>query len=304
MRYLIKNIQLEDLIQKLESFKNFDLAKNENYIEKYNNWFSLVDKTIKKHIFPDFSDLANYFDHYRYNIKDENSRNFYYSDKEFESINEYELYTKYLKESKYTLRIVIDYLKISNLNENKLLNVKIRSTEDKIDLLLEKLNFLFSDDYYSISTIFDLNSIVYRTKETEEIAENLFKRKYITKHGGEYKDTDFVKITVKGSAYIERKLKSKNKKVKDENLDKKLDEVLLRLQKLGFGQEIIFNEIEELRELQTKLSKKSWGQLLKGKLFDLALEKIIDTDTVKLIYEYLTNSDFKPKFRNRKKRVF
>ena len=55
MRYLIKNIQLEDLIQKLESFKNFDLAKNENYIEKYNNWFSLVDKTIKKHIFPDFS---------------------------------------------------------------------------------------------------------------------------------------------------------------------------------------------------------------------------------------------------------
>ena len=125
MRYLIKNIQLEDLIQKLESFKNFDLAKNENYIEKYNNWFSLVDKTIKKHIFPDFSDLANYFDHYRYNIKDENSRNFYYSDKEFESINEYELYTKYLKESKYTLRIVIDYLKISNLNENKLLNIKI-----------------------------------------------------------------------------------------------------------------------------------------------------------------------------------
>ena len=293
MRYLIKNIQLEDLIQKLESFKNFDLAKNENYIEKYNNWFSLVDKTIKKHIFPDFSDLANYFDHYRYNIKDENSRNFYYSDKEFESINEYELYTKYLKESKYTLRIVIDYLKISNLNENKLLNIKIRSTEDKIDLLLEKLNFLFSDDYYSISTIFDLNSIVYRTKETEEIAENLFKRKYITKHGGEYENTDFVKITVKGSAYIERKLKSKNKKVKDENLDKKLDEVLLRLQKLGFGQEIIFNEIEELRELQTKLSKKSWGQLLKGKLFDLAIEKIIDTDTVKLIYEYLTNSDFK-----------
>ncbi len=293
MRYLIKNIQLEDLIQKLESFKNFDLAKNENYIEKYNNWFSLVDKTIKKHIFPDFSDLANYFDNYRYNIKDENSRNFYYSDKEFESINEYELYTKYLKESKYTLRIVIDYLKISNLNENKLLNIKIRSTEDKIDLLLEKLNFLFSDDYYSISTIFDLNSIVYRTKETEEIAENLFKRKYITKHGGEYENTDFVKITVKGSAYIERKLKSKNKKVKDENLDKKLDEVLLRLQKLGFGQEIIFNEIEELRELQTKLSKKSWGQLLKGKLFDLALEKIIDTDTVKLIYEYLTNSDFK-----------
>ena len=293
MRYLIKNIQLEDLIQKLESFKNFDLAKNENYIEKYNNWFSLVDKTIKKHIFPDFSDLANYFDNYRYNIKDENSLNFYYSDKEFESINEYELYTKYLKESKYTLRIVIDYLKISNLNENKLLNVKIRSTEDKIDLLLEKLNFLFSDDYYSISTIFDLNSIVYRTKETEEIAENLFKRKYITKHGGEYENTDFVKITVKGSAYIERKLKSKNKKVKDENLDKKLDEVLLRLQKLGFGQEIIFNETEELRELQTKLSKKSWGQLLKGKLFDLALEKIIDTDTVKLIYEYLTNSDFK-----------
>lgn len=294
MKYLIRNITLDYLVQKLESFYDLSLDRNEKYIETYDNWHSMVSQTLKKHIFPDFSDLVSYFDDYRYNIKKEKNINSYrYYEEHENNIDEYSRYQSYLNESKYTLKIIIDYLKISNLNENKLKNIKINRTEDKIDLLLEKLNFLFGDDYYSISTIFDLNSINYRTKESEEIAENLHSRKYITKYGGEYQDTDFVRITIKGSAYIERKIKSKNKKVKDENLNKKIDEVLLRLQKLGFGQEIIFNEIEELRELQTKLSKKSWGQLLKGKLVDLAIEKIVDVNTATFIYEYLTNSNFK-----------
>lgn len=76
-------------------------------------------------------------------------------------------------------------------------------------------------------------------------------------------------------------------------MDEKLDEIIERLTNLGYGQEIIFNEIEELRGLQGKLSKTSWSQLLKGKLFDLAVDNIINRATAASIFEFLTNQDFK-----------
>ena len=76
-------------------------------------------------------------------------------------------------------------------------------------------------------------------------------------------------------------------------LDEKLDEIIQKLTNLGYGQEIIFKEIEELRGLQGKLSKTSWSQLLKGKLFDLAVDNIINKATAASIFEFLTNKDFK-----------
>ena len=50
---------------------------------------------------------------------------------------------------------------------------------------------------------------------------------------------------------------------------------------------------KKLRNLQTKLPKKTWGQLLKGKLLDLALSEIISKETATYIYENLTNDHFK-----------
>ena len=76
-------------------------------------------------------------------------------------------------------------------------------------------------------------------------------------------------------------------------MDKKIDIVIEQLTKLGYGQEIIYDEINELRELQHKLSKKSFSQLLKGKVVDLALDKLISTEVAVSIYEYLTNNGFK-----------
>jgi len=71
-------------------------------------------------------------------------------------------------------------------------------------------------------------------------------------------------------------------------LDRKLDEVLNRLEKLGFGQETIFNEIDALRN-QTQLKKKDWMQLLKGKLIDISLSKVLENDTIEWVYKTLTN---------------
>jgi len=76
-------------------------------------------------------------------------------------------------------------------------------------------------------------------------------------------------------------------------LNKKIDDILSQLIKLGYGQEIIFNEIEDLRNLQTKLSKESWAQLLKGKLVDLILSELLPTNIAKTVYEFLTDENFK-----------
>lgn len=80
---------------------------------------------------------------------------------------------------------------------------------------------------------------------------------------------------------------SEEEKVK---VNEKIDEVLAKLHELQVGQEVIFNEIEELRNLLI-LDKKNWKQVLKGKLVDLGLGKIIDTDTLEWIYKKLTDEN-------------
>ncbi|NOR28051.1 MAG: hypothetical protein GQ540_05940 [Lutibacter sp.] len=71
-------------------------------------------------------------------------------------------------------------------------------------------------------------------------------------------------------------------------LHTKLNDIIERLIKLDYGQEIIFNEIDELKE-HFNLGKKNWFQLLKGKLFDLTVSKALDEKLVKEIYETLSD---------------
>ena len=57
-----------------------------------------------------------------------------------------------------------------------------------------------------------------------------------------------------------------------------LNEMAENLKKIGYGQEIIFDEIDELKS-HFNLGKHNWFQLVKGKLFDIGLaygvEKLI-----------------------------
>jgi hypothetical protein len=71
------------------------------------------------------------------------------------------------------------------------------------------------------------------------------------------------------------------------NVNVKIDEVLSELHKLHLGQEIIFDEIEQLRELLT-LDKKNWKQNLKGKLLDMGLSKLLEKEMLEWIYRTLT----------------
>lgn len=64
----------------------------------------------------------------------------------------------------------------------------------------------------------------------------------------------------------------------ESKLHSKINEIIEKLENLGVGQEVIFNEIDELKS-HFNLGKKNWFQLVKGKLFDVGIaygvEKII-----------------------------
>lgn len=188
-----------------------------------------------------------------------------------------------------SLKLAIAYLSIIDSLIDINIESQIESISEKNDYVLTKLNKLFGDEHYSISMLLSLNNVKQRDDEGREIAEDLHRRGYVIL-SNRYGSSDNVKISIKGASYIERKNRQKSSKLSSSQLDKKIDNIIEHLNKLGYGQEIIFNEIEELRDLQHKLSRKSWTQLLKGKLIDLALDKLISIETVTSVYEYLTNN--------------
>jgi hypothetical protein len=71
-----------------------------------------------------------------------------------------------------------------------------------------------------------------------------------------------------------------------EKLDNLLDDIRL-------GQEVIFEEIQDLKEQLKNLKKKNWAELLKGKLFDLTLTKVISIETFSMIIKTITGEDLK-----------
>lgn len=72
------------------------------------------------------------------------------------------------------------------------------------------------------------------------------------------------------------------------DLHSRIDDVLSKLEKLGFGQEIIFDEIEELKSKSKKITKKDLKMMLIGKLVSFGAGKI-DTEIVSQIFEKITN---------------
>lgn len=71
-------------------------------------------------------------------------------------------------------------------------------------------------------------------------------------------------------------------------LEDQLNEMRELLVKLGYGQEVIFEEIEELKN-HTKLGKKNFFQLAKGKMFDLGVEKIVEKTVIEQAWSILKN---------------
>jgi hypothetical protein len=74
----------------------------------------------------------------------------------------------------------------------------------------------------------------------------------------------------------------------ESNLHSKLNDIADQLHKQGLGQEIIFDEIESLKN-HFNLGKKTWFQLVKGKIIDLTIDKALDGPIGKEIYSKLSD---------------
>lgn len=76
--------------------------------------------------------------------------------------------------------------------------------------------------------------------------------------------------------------------VKEEtSLHGKLNEILDRLNKQGLGQEIIFEEIEALKN-HFNLGKKTWLQLAYGKVFSVTIDQLIEKSISEEIIKQIT----------------
>lgn len=73
----------------------------------------------------------------------------------------------------------------------------------------------------------------------------------------------------------------------ESKLHNKLNEIIKKLEKQSFGQQIIFEEIEELKN-HFNLGKKTWFQLLKGKLIEMTIESVLEKTVAQEIYNNLS----------------
>lgn len=281
--------QFSDDLDKLYSQEFKIDSKNRGKLDvtrkKISTWNKAVKNFLKKSILPDTEFFINLSDLNEYSIMDDFRIRIEAKDDFDRDVRTVE---KQIFRQKANLMAVKDHISICDTLNGKE-RPHIYSAQEKLDFVLAKLNVLLNDKFYSVENILKINGIDCRRGETGEIAILLSKKGYSVKKE-EYKDDDdYIRITVKGSAYIERKTKMKPGKSKDESLNAKLDQVLINLQKLGFGQEIIFEELEEMREQIGKMSKKNWGQLLKGKLIDLAVGQVINKEVAGDVFRFLTD---------------
>ena len=179
------------------------------------------------------------------------------------------------------------------------------TTEEKINFLMEKLYLLYGEEWYPIKYIFIGNGIlVKRAGEYVELGKIIVDKGWAKPQPGSNSNA-MLRLTAQGVNYVEQKLhkpkrtrgsrsKSAHSKTDSrlDDLNKKIDAIIEDLKLKGYGQEILFEELQDLKEQAPKLGVKQFGQLLKGKLFDLGLDSVINKETIASVYKNLTEQVF------------
>lgn len=55
---------------------------------------------------------------------------------------------------------------------------------------------------------------------------------------------------------------------------------------------LLFNEMDDIKNL-SHLKKKTWGEVVRGKLLNMAMEKATDPKVLNWIHQELTDASFK-----------
>ena len=171
--------------------------------------------------------------------------------------------------------------------------------QQKLNFLLEKLVVL--DDgssYYPLGYLLHANGFLFKSDvQLREMAGLLEDNGHVERMGGIGEEVS-ARITVSGQLYVEEHLspyKEDYSGISDDRkvINEMINQVKEKLSAVGAGQEVLFDELEDLRALYGKLSKKNWGELLKGKLVDLALDRVISKETFGFIFTFFTGHELK-----------
>ena len=192
---------------------------------------------------------------------------------------------------------ILDMLRVSDvIHENLDFFFNIRndySTEEILNLTLIKLYNLYNSRFYPIDILLITNGInINAERECQEYIDVLKERNLVNQFTIVKQKS--IRLTIKGKMYVENLRKKSASDYSSVSNDKdqlfeKLDEILDQAQKANLGNEILFEEMEELKFAYDKLNKKNWGQLFKGKLFDLLIKQVINEDLAKRIFEEVVN---------------
>ena len=198
----------------------------------------------------------------------------------------------------YQILAMIDDEGVKYVDEIKRKSL-IKKTDKEI--ILAVLNQMTEDGQYSAETLFKEAGV------DDDVRQEYIKNKMIEKNLIKVSSwsNQQILITYEGrildsDSYDElfRKiLDEKNNYIKKEDIElinKKIDDVIEWLKKGDLGNEIIYEELQEMKEKGKILDPKNWKQLLLGKLLALAGDEgtRLGKNLVKDIYEKVTDGDY------------
>jgi hypothetical protein len=199
------------------------------------------------------------------------------------------------------LKGFVKIVSVSELIRGEAVDLESRkrfTVRQKKDFLLKKLLELDNGLYHGLNILFVGNGVPVRDfEQVVEIASALQQEGYIDTIGGSGAGI-LGKITLEGQQYIEEVLTSYTEDYSggpkgQSELAEKIEMIKDILDQQGLHHKLLFEEMEELKELFSKMDKKSFGQLLKGKLLDLVLEKVISIETATMIFTALFGHSLK-----------
>ncbi|TDW97166.1 hypothetical protein [Dinghuibacter silviterrae] len=174
------------------------------------------------------------------------------------------------------IHVDIDYRKGYNLKMKK-------------SFLLEKLYQIDDGTHHGLDIIFEGNGVPVRDySQVCDIARSLENDGLIETVGGSAAGI-WGKITFNGAQYVEEYLLKITEDYSSgpstiQELSQKIEQLR---QDHSMEHQVLFEELEELKGVIEKLDHKSFGQLLKGKLFDMVAEKVISWETAGAIFKFL-----------------
>ncbi len=198
------------------------------------------------------------------------------------------------QEFKVTLDNLLKYhtfIKTADVLRNPVLaeTRKSISIKGKKYLILSKLKQTGTKEMYNVVDLLWASGVEPDVDEVADLLEGMERNDFVKRlPSGAYRM--FGSITTAGLEYLEE-LEEEQKQAKEENfagreayatkedikqMNKRLDEVMEWLKRNDMGNEVLFNELEDMKEMSGKIDNKNWWDLVKGKIFNAVVEKAIE----------------------------